>query len=393
MPDFLYEARCMAERIMGLRRDLHQCPETGNREFATARLLMTEMRQAGLPCRGYQTTAFSAELAGALPGKTVALRADMDALPIVERTDLPFVSRNDGMMHACGHDIHMASAVGAAWLLCAHRDALHGRVRFLFQPDEEGRGGARAMIAAGCLEPNVAAVYGGHVSPDLPLGSVGIRYGAFYAASVPFSVTVCGKACHAAMPERGIDALCCAAEMISALDHLPSSVCGEPFVLRVCTARAGHSENILADQAVFSGILRTFGEAARDRMKRVLCDTVQTTAQLYSAAVSVSFGDGYSGVVNDEACAEQAEKSARKLLGGIHVHHLVSPTMATEDFGEFISACSGCFVHIGVGGDAPLHSAEFAPDGEAAVLGAAFFAQLLWDALQNDAENRTQAPS
>ena len=172
---------------------------------------MTEMRQAGLPCRGYQTTAFSAELAGALPGKTVALRADMDALPITERTALSFASRNDGMMHACGHDIHMASAVGAAWLLCAHLDALHGRVRFLFQPDEEGRGGARAMIAAGCLEPDVAAVYGGHVSPDLPLGSVGIRYGAFYATSVPFTVTVCGKACHAAIPERGIDALCCAA--------------------------------------------------------------------------------------------------------------------------------------------------------------------------------------
>ena len=199
MTDFLSEASSLQSFLQAVRQTLHRAPELGNQEFKTSAYLRSVLEPLGLTVENPFGTALCATLHGARPGRTAALRADMDALPVAEATDAEFSSRTPGVMHACGHDIHMTAAVGAAMLLAAHRETLCGSVRFLFQPDEEGCGGAQRFVDAGCLR-GVDAVFGAHVSPELPLGSVGIRYGKFYAASDTFSITVRGKSAHGAEP-------------------------------------------------------------------------------------------------------------------------------------------------------------------------------------------------
>ena len=211
MTDFLSEAASLQSFLQAVRQTLHRAPELGNQEIKTSAYLKSILEPLGLTVENPFGTALCATLHGAKPGRTAALRADMDALAVTEATDAEFSSRTPGVMHACGHDIHMTAAVGAAMLLAAHRETFCGSVRFLFQPDEEGSGGAQRFVDAGCLR-GVDAVFGAHVSPELPLGTVGVRYGKFYAASDTFSITVRGKSAHGAEPEKGIDALQAAAQ-------------------------------------------------------------------------------------------------------------------------------------------------------------------------------------
>ena len=201
MTDYLTQADAIAGELAELRHAFHRCPELGNREHRTAARIEAYLRGLGIPTARLLDTAVVGTLAGGLPGKTVALRADMDALPLTEATGADFASENPGCMHACGHDVHMTAALGAARLLAARRESLRGTVVFLFQPDEEGRGGAERMIAAGALE-GVDAVFGAHVSPELPLGQVGVRCGKFYAAPDTFRVVVHGVSAHGATREK-----------------------------------------------------------------------------------------------------------------------------------------------------------------------------------------------
>ena len=177
----LIRAEALAPRLFSIRERIHRHPEIGNREFETAALVEETLRQLGIKTRRVTETGIVGELSGAYPGPIAALRADMDALPVTEASGADFSSEIPGMMHACGHDVHTTAVLGAAMLLSEIRDQLHGTVRFFFQPDEEGSGGARRMIEAGCMD-GVEAVYGAHVAPDLPEGVIGVRYGKFYAA-------------------------------------------------------------------------------------------------------------------------------------------------------------------------------------------------------------------
>ena len=262
MTDYLAAANAIAGELAALRAEFHRRPELGNREFATAARVEAALNGWGIPTRRLLDTAVVGRLDGARPGRVAALRSDMDALLLEEATGADFVSQNPGVMHACGHDVHMAAALGAARVLAARREEMAGSVVFLFQPDEEGRGGARRMIGAGALE-GVDAIFGAHVSPDLPAGSVGVRYGKFYAASDTFRVTVLGKSAHGATREKGIDALGAAAALAERLIALPAELPGERAVLSVGTLHAGIAGNILADRAELTGIIRTLGPAAR----------------------------------------------------------------------------------------------------------------------------------
>ena len=372
--DFLNEAEGLAPELTALRREIHRCPELGNREKKTAQLVETFLRDCGIETRRPTgDTAVMGILQGAFPGKAVALRADLDALPVQEATGAEFASRVPGAMHACGHDVHTAAVLGAAKLLSRYRDTLHGSVIFLFEPDEEGRGGAKRMVDAGCMA-GVDAVFGAHVSPDLPLGMVGVRYGKFYAASDTFTVTVLGRSAHGAQPEKGIDALAAAAKMVTALKALPSRFAPEPAVLSVGTLHAGTAGNIIADRAVFSGILRTLGPDSRAAMKEAFGQTLEHLAAETGTTVETELRESYGGIVNTDGETALVQKTAGALLGADHVVELREPVMTTEDFGCFIDAASGSFYHIGAGCSAPLHSPKFLPDDRAVVVAAALHA-------------------
>ena len=275
--DFLAEAARLSPELQALRQALHRRPELGNREFETAARIEAELHAAGLETKRLLDTAVVGRLRLNGAGPTVALRADMDALPLTEETGAPFASEIPGAMHACGHDVHMAAALGAAKLLAKHRADLNGEVVFLFQPDEEGDGGAQRMIAAGALD-GVDAVFGGHVSPELPAGEVGVRYGKFYAASNTFRVEVLGKSAHGAEREKGVDALAAAAALVDALLRLPERLAGERGVVSVGTLNAGTAGNIVAARAELSGIIRTLGPEARARMLELFRKAVEETA-------------------------------------------------------------------------------------------------------------------
>jgi len=376
MPNYLNEAQSLAAELTALRHAFHMDPELGNREFHTAERIEAALNGWGIPTRRLLDTAVVGRLDGALPGPVAALRSDMDALPLTEATGADFASRNPGVMHACGHDVHMTAALGAARLLANHRHTLKGSVVFLFQPDEEGRGGARRMIEAGALE-GVDAVFGAHVSPDLPVGHVGVRYGKFYAASDTFKIVVNGVSAHGAEREKGIDALGAAAALVSRLIDLPKCLPGERAVLSVGSFHAGAAENALADRAEFAGIIRTLGPAARSELKRLFRLAVDEITAAWGATAEVTLRESYPGVVNDDAMTALAEDAARQLLGRDSVHVIERPTMTTEDFGYFLMERPGSFYHIGAGCSLPLHNTAFLPDEQAPVVAAAVHAAVI----------------
>ena len=373
----LRRAEALLPELEGLRERFHRRPELGNREFHTSELIRETLESWGIPCRSVLDTAVVAEVRGALPGPTVALRADMDALPVTERSGVPFASEISGQMHACGHDVHMAAALGAARLLLERRETLPGTVRFLFQPDEEGSGGAQRMIEAGCMD-GVCAVFGCHVAPNLPLGTAGFRYGKFYAAADLFFAKVRGKSAHGAERENGIDALAAAAEMVTALLALPGEIAPERSVVTVGRFAAGTAVNIIPDLAEFSGILRTLGPESRQKMKRRIREVLEAAASRTGARLELELREGYSGVVNTDAETALARSAAEDLLGGENVAEISEPTLTTEDFGYLIEkAGAGCYYHVGAGCAAPLHAADFLPQPRAVAVAAALHTAVL----------------
>ena len=347
MTDYQAEARALSGELTALRHSFHAEPELGNREYKTAEKIEAYLRACGIETRRALDTAVIGRLEGGLPGPCAALRADMDALPISEATGAAFASKTPGVMHACGHDVHMTAALGAAKLLSARRETLRGRVVFLFQPDEESDGGAARMIEAGALA-DVDAVFGAHVSSEVPLGCMGVRYGKFYAAADVFDVTVTGKSAHGAEREKGVDALAAAAWMVTAALALPQRL-GERSVVSVGTLNAGTARNILAGEASFSGIIRTLGPEARAAMRALFRETVEAVAREDGASVDCRLREGYPGVVNDDGMTRLVEAAARALLGGDRVRRIEYPTMTSEDFGYFLEARPARFTTLARG--------------------------------------------
>ena len=381
--DFLAEARQLKNGLSALRREFHRRPELGNREFATAARIEEELRGLGAKTVRLLDTAVVGRLDFGRPGPTAALRADMDALPIQEATGADFASENPGVAHACGHDVHMAAALGAARLLAAHRDELRGSAVFLFQPDEEDRGGAERMIAAGALE-GVDAVFGCHVAPDLPEGQIGVRYGKFYAASDTFRLTFRGHSVHGARPELGVDALAAGADAVNRLLALPRVLDGEKCVLTVGTFEAGTAVNIVAGRAELTGMIRTLGPAARVRMQELLTEAAEAAAAARGAGVDVKIHGSYPGIVNDDAMTGLVRRTACGLLGEERVTVIAEPTLTTEDFGYFLMERPGAFYHVGAGCPLSLHDPAFLPSEEAAVVAAALHASVIRAYLNNN---------
>ena len=313
----------------------------------------------------------------------------MDALPIQEETGLPYASRTPGVMHACGHDFHTAALLGAAELLQRRRGELRGNVKLFFQPDEEGDGGAARMIAAGCMEsPRVDAMLCCHVESGIPTGTVSVRSGPICAASNPFSVTLRGHGSHGAKPHLGTDVIVAGAQIVTALQTISSrrTSPAEPVVVTVGSFHSGRAGNVLPETAVLTGILRTMGGAARERVKEDFRSIVSGLAAGMGVEAEIEISESYPGCRNDPAMTDLVRRSAGRLLGPENVLELTEPSLGTDDFGYFSDAVPGCYYYVGVGSEArgftaPNHNPRFAADPAALPLAAALHVRMAVDYL------------
>ncbi len=358
--------------IISCYKTLHRYPERSAREYQTALRIENWLTELGLEVHRIGETAVVGVLKGGKPGKTVGLRADIDALPITEQTGLPYASENKGVMHACGHDFHTAAVLGAAVLLKEKQADLRGTVKFIFQPDEEEDGYA-ATLAAHDILKDTLAVFGAHVDPTLPCGVIGIRRGPFYATAGKFDITLSGKSAHGATPYNGIDALAAGAKLVEKLLSLRS----EDRIVSVGTLHSGEVRNIISDTATLTGICRVAGTLAREKTYQDISDILSDLEAQTGITAHAEFNNGYSGITNAPESADFVAEVAKNLFDASRVQSIPHMLMTTEDFGDYLNGRAGCFYHIGVGGNEGLHSSAFAPDPAGLTDAAALHAAVL----------------
>jgi amidohydrolase len=365
---FLSEAQELYEELVAIRRDLHQHPELGFEEYRTARIVAEKLDALGYEvATGVGKTGVVGLLGGGEPGeRTVLLRFDMDALPIQEANDVPYRSQTPGVMHACGHDGHVAVGIGVATLLARHRDRLRGNVKLMFQPAEEGLGGANAMIADGVLRgPNVDVALALHVSSTHPLGTVALRSGAMMAAADKLELTVRGKGGHAAHPEQTVDAVLVAAHIVVALQTIvarnldPEKV----GVVTVGSIHAGFAGNVIADTAELRGSIRSFEPEVRDLLHRRIAEVAQSVAHTFGASAEVTIIRGVDPTVNAPEPTELVREIAAAVVGADKVN-TTWRTTGGEDFSAVLAAVPGNFFFLGArneerGITAPHHNPYF----------------------------------
>lgn len=379
--DVLVEA--VAPQVVEWRRDIHAHPELGNREERTGRVIAEALRamkpddlQTGVAHHGVV-----AIIRGSHPGPTVALRADIDALPIVEQTNLPYASTNPGVMHACGHDSHAAMLLGAAKVLTQLRDELHGTVKLIFQPAEEGvpdgeEGGAALMIKEGVLtRPDVEAIFGMHVQPGLPTGKLSYRFGGLMASVDRFKLTVIGKQSHAAMPWQGVDPVVTSAHIIAAAQTIASRTIDarQPVVVSFGVIRGGEAWNIIPERVVLEGTIRTHDAAVRRRAVEQFEQIVRSTAASLGARVELDMTDYGPVTWNDPELGKRMLPTLKRAAGEGNVVE-TEPSMGGEDFARYAAKVPGFYINLGVqvpGGPPQqgLHHPEFTLDEAALPLG------------------------
>jgi amidohydrolase len=396
-PDAEIEAAAerLAPQIVTVRRDLHAHPELSNREERTGRLVAERLRAQGLEVRyPVAKTGVVGVLRGGQPGPVVAMRADIDALPIEEKTDLSFKSQVKGVMHACGHDAHTAMLLGTVEVLASLKDRLPGTVVFLFQPAEEGppegeEGGAALMVKEGALDaPKVDAVFGLHVGSWVSMGQAGWTDGPLFASSDTFTIEVAGKTVHGAQPHMGIDPIPIAAEIVEALQLIVSrEIDGrQPRVLTIGRIQGGTRFNIVADKVTMDGTMRTHDATVRAEMKARMARTVKGVAEAHGTTATLRFMDeGNAPLVNDAALAhEVAVPALQRVFGAGAVR--VEPQMVAEDFPSYGQKAPYFYFLLGTRNDAKgiasvNHSATFDVDEDALPLGVRAMATLAWDFL------------
>ncbi|MET9240573.1 M20 family metallopeptidase [Nonomuraea sp. NPDC003709] len=387
---FTESARDMRDELIQLRHSLHTTPELGLHLPRTQEKVLAALD--GLPLEvktGTSLSSVTAVLRGGRPGPAVLLRGDMDALPVAEKNDLPYVSQLPGQMHACGHDLHTAMLAGAARLLSARREELAGDVIFMFQPGEEGYEGAKHMIAEGVLDAAGArpvAAYGMHVvSAMLPPGLFASRPGPIMAAADTFLVTVKGRGGHGSSPHRALDPIAAGCEMVTALQTMVTKGFDvfDPVVVTVGSFHGGSADNVIPDEARFEATVRTFSKDNRTKVKRRLVEVVQGIAAAHGLEVEASFGMGYPVTVNDDGEAAFVGKTADELFGPGRYFVSPQPIMGSEDFSYVLEEVPGAFVFLGAcpadrdPATAPYnHSPEAVFDDAVLADGAALYATL-----------------
>jgi amidohydrolase len=346
------EARRVSERVIDIRRHLHAHPELSFQELETSRFIASSLEDAGIEVKpGLATTGVVGTLRGAKPGRTIALRADMDALPLTEATTLPFASTTPGVMHACHHDGHMAMLLGAAMVLVRMRKQLEGNVKYIFQPGEEGYAGARKMIEEGVLEdePCIQAAFALHLDALSPSGILSTRPGPIMACADIFSISIIGKGGHAAMPHRSVDPIVVAGHVITALQSIASRKTDpvESVVLSICTIRAGTAMTIIPDRAEMGGTVRLFDPRLRERMPALMEEIIGGVTAAFGASFEFNYTRGYPATINDPEFAAMVLECGKRQLGERNVHTLAGPRMPSEDFSFFLEKVPGTFAILG----------------------------------------------
>jgi amidohydrolase len=373
-------------KIVALRREIHREPELGFDTEKTAEKVLAALD--GLPLdieTGVAENGIVATLEGEGDGPTVALRADMDALPIQEETGLPFASEVEGRMHACGHDGHTGMLVGAAHALSGMRDRLGGSVKFIFQPAEEGGGGGKVMVDEGVVE-DVSSIFALHLWPGLPFGKVATKAGPIMAAADAFEMEIRGSGGHGAMPHLAADAVVIAAQVVTALQTVVSREVDpvEPAVLTVGEIGAGTAFNIIPEKARLGGTVRTLNPDLRERMPGRMEAVARGVAKGMRGDADLDYDFSYPVTVNDEVAAGYALGVAENLFGAQSVQELPNPSMTAEDFAFYLEKVPGSFVWLGVGEDiSGLHTPQFAFDEEILPRGSALLTALALEACQH----------
>jgi amidohydrolase len=377
------EARRQLPAMRSWRADFHREPELSNEETRTREKVLKALAGLGVPTRtfGPDFNGVVGLIESDRAGPVVALRADMDALPIQEETHAPFASRFEGRMHACGHDVHMSCLLGAAAVFMRNRSSLRGSVKLVFQPAEEegGRGGALPLLERGAFEdPHVDFVLGQHMAPEVPLGTVGWKKGALMAAPDTFEIRVRGTPGHASTPHQGPDAILAAAEIVTGLQAMVSRVRNpvDPVVVTVGTIHGGTRHNILPREVELTGTVRTVDPTTRIRAEAWIRRRVRLLAASLGATVKIRYQHGYPVLVNDPVATQRVVEALAVELGPDHLLELKHPGMGAEDFARYLERVPGTFLRLGVATPthtSSLHSATFFPPESALVVGATTF--------------------
>lgn len=376
-------ARTLLPQLRDIRHHLHQHPELSFEEFGTMNYIAEHLERIGIPyTKEVAGTGIIAIIEGEMDGKCIALRADIDALPIQEQNEVSYKSVRDGVMHACGHDVHTTCLLGAAEILWRHKAVLKGRVKLIFQPGEEkSPGGASLMIKAGALQdPCPDAIIGLHVFPELPAGELGFRSGQYMASADEVHIVIKGKGGHAALPQDTIDPIMIAANIIVQLQQVVSrrSHPLTPTVLSFGHISGGHVTNVIPEEVTIKGTLRTFDETWRHEAIDLIREVVRQNASAWGATAVVHIPPGYPSLHNDATLHDNIRSLAEHYLGTANVHTLPM-RMTAEDFSFYTLKLPGCFFRLGTNKENkaftdPVHHPNFDIDESALAIGAGMMA-------------------
>lgn len=391
------EINSIKDWIIEIRRDFHRNPEFGMEEHRTANKIAEYLEEMGIEYkRGVANTGVVGIIRGKHRGKTVALRADMDALPIEEKNDMEYKSRVKGKMHACGHDAHMAVLIGAAKILNDMKDNLRGNVKLLFQPAEETVGGAKPMIEEGAMEtPSVDAVFGLHVAPELPTGRIGVKYGRANASSDTIKIRVYGESTHGAYPSSGIDSIMISGHVLTALQSIVSRNIDprNSAVVSLGTISGGSLGNIIADRVEMVGTVRTLDPETRTKVLNNIERIVINVCEAMGAKGELVREEGYAALINNDDMVEVVANNGKKLLGEDNVIFIQQPSLGVEDFAYFLEKAPGAYFRLGCRNEEKGiihdgHHCLFDIDEDCLAIGVAMQVENVLSILNHDRDNR-----
>jgi len=386
MIDFRKLAGEHNDLVSELRRDLHRIPETAYTEAKTSLYVADYLRELGLEVETeIAQSGVVGLMKGGSSGETLMFRADMDALMITEETGLDFASTHGGVMHACGHDGHMSMVLVTATILNRIKEHLSGNIKFLFQPAEEGPGGAKPMIEEGVMEnPTVDYAIGCHIWPGIPEGTIGVRGGPLMAAMDRFDLKIIGKGGHGAMPHLCVDALEVGTQVINSLQRMVSRQIDpiSPAVVTVGSFHSGKAFNVISGEAEMCGTTRTFDRAVWKRFPEQMERIIRGVCESMGASYELDYTGGYAPLINDTEMADLVHKCAEEVVGKERVI-IPEPTMGGEDMAYFLEKAKGCYFFLGVGreGCASLHNPKFDFNEETLSLGVETYCRIAWELL------------
>jgi amidohydrolase len=375
------------EYAKNIRKKLHEYPEIGNEEFRTADLIQNELGKMGIENSRLLETGIVAIIKGEKKSdksRIIAFRADIDGLKIEERTNLAFSSKNLGYMHACGHDAHTAVLLATAVDLNSRKEELTDTIVLIFQPAEESTGGAERMIKSGCLDsPKADRIYGLHVMPDIQCGKIGVKFGKMFAASDMINIKVHGKSGHGAFPEKAVDAVVVACNLITSLQSIPSRSVSpiDSCVITFGSINGGTANNIISDLVEIKGTIRTIDKESRTFIKKRIGEMAAGIGTAFGANIEVEYIRGYDALINDKDSVDEVIAAGNKVIGNNNIIEMKDHFMGGEDFSFYLNHTKGAFFGLGCGfkdkENPGLHTNEFEIDDDCLIVGVNVFCELV----------------